>query len=212
MRKFICATLLSVAGISISAAQTAEPPRFTFDLGGGFTEPVGHLDGRIDTGWNVQAGAGVNIVPWLGMMVHFTYMGSGLNGTYLRSVSEPDGNFRLWGFSLDPVVHFNPRGRTDFYLTGGPGVYRRTVEFTQPTVATVTAFDPFFGYFYPVVVPANQVLGSFGTTAFGLDGGAGVSYRIGTGNLKVFAEARYIKMYTQGSSTSVLPVTFGLRF
>ena len=210
--KMLCAALCFIVGVSVLHAQTAEPPRFTFDVGGGFTKPVGHLDGRIDTGWNAQAGAGVNLAPWLGVMGQFMYTEAGLNGSFLQSIGEPDGNFRMWGFSLDPIVHLNPRGHVDFYLIGGPGVYRRTVEFTQPTVTTVTAFDPFFGYFFPVDVPANQVLGSFGTTAFGMNGGGGVSVRVGNGNAKLFAEARYIKMYTQGSSTSVLPVTFGIRY
>jgi len=212
LRKVICATLWCAGCISLVQAQTAEPPRFTFDVGGGFTQPLGHLDGRIDTGWNIQAGAGVNIVPRLGVMVQFMYNEAGLNGSFLQSIGEPDGNFRLWGFSLDPIVHLNPRGHVDFYLIGGPGIYRRTVEFTQPTVATVTAFDPFFGYFFPVNVPANQVIGSFSTTKFGMNGGGGLSFRLGHGNAKLFAEARYIKMYTKGTSTSLLPVTFGFRF
>jgi opacity protein-like surface antigen len=170
------------------------------------------LENRIDTGWNIQAGAGINLVPWLGVTGQFMYTESGLNGGYLASIGEPDGNFRMWGFSLDPIVHLNPRGRTDFYLLGGPGVYRRTVEFTQPTLVTGTFFDPFFGFFFPVTLPANQVLGSFGTTAFGMNGGGGISWRIGSGNTKLFAEARFTKMYTKGTSTSVLPVSFGIRY
>jgi hypothetical protein len=40
-----------------------------------------------------------------------------------------------------------------------------------------------------------------------------VSFRLSDrSNAKLFAEARYIKMYTKGTSTSVLPVTFGLRW
>ena len=210
-RKAMFITVCCVASFSLAHAQT-EPPRFTFDIGGGFTKPVGHLENRIDTGWNIQAGAGLNIVPWLGVMGQFMYTESGLTGSFLRSINVPDGNFRMWGFSADPIVRFNPRGKMDFYLIGGPGVYRRTVEFTQPTTATVTAFDPFFGYFFPVVVPANQVIGSSGTTRFGMNGGGGVSFRLGSGHTKLFAEARFIKMYTKGTSTSVLPVTFGVRW
>ena len=142
----------------------------------------------------------------------FMYTRSGLSGSFLQSVSVPDGNFRMWGFSLDPIVRFNSRSRVGVYLIGGPGVYRRTVEFTQATIATVTAFDPFFGFFFPVNVPANQSLGSFGTTRFGMNGSGGVTVRIGNSNVKLFTEARYIKMFTRGTSTSVLPVTFGVRY
>lgn len=212
VRKVICATVLCVGSVAMLQAQTPEPPRFTFDAGAGFTEPIGHLDSRLDMGWNVQAGAGINIVPWLGVMGQFMYTESGLSSSFLQSINVPGGNFRMWGFSLDPVVHFNPRGRLDFYLIGGPGIFRRTVDFTQPTVASFTAFDPFFGFFFPVAVPANQVIGSFGTTKFGMNGGGGVTYRLGNSNAKLFAEARYYKMYTRGTSTSVLPVTFGIRY
>jgi len=211
-RNLVFATLLCAAGFTQVYGQTPEPPRFSFDVGGGFTKPLGHLENRLDTGWNVQAGAGINIIPWLGVMGQFMYTESGLNSTYLQSISEPGGNFRMWGFSIDPIVRFNPRGAVGFYLIGGPGIYRRTVEFTQPTLATVTAFDPFFGYFFPVNVPADQVIGRFGTTRFGMNGGGGVTVRMGNSNAKLFAEARYIKMYTRGTSTSVLPVTFGIRW
>jgi len=61
-------------------------------------------------------------------------------------------------------------------------------------------------------VPANQVIGSFGTTKFGLNGGGRISFRIGTAHTKLFAEARFYKMYTKATSTSVLPVTFGVRW
>ena len=145
-------------------------------------------------------------------MGQFMYNESGLSGSYLQSLNQPDGSFRLWGFSADPIIHFNPRGAVDFYLIGGPGIYRRTVEFTKPTIATVTAFDPFFGFFFPVNVPAHEVIGSFSTTKFGMNGGGGFSFRVGHGHAKLFAEARYVKMYTKGTSTSILPVTFGLRW
>src|SRR5579871_3435884 len=52
---FMRSTFVCLAGLSLAYAQNAEPPRFTFNVGGGFTKPIGHLEDRIDTGWNVQA-------------------------------------------------------------------------------------------------------------------------------------------------------------
>ena len=55
----------------------------------------------------------------------------------------------------------HPPGTVDPYFTGGVGYYRRTIQFTQPTVAPVDIFDPFFGFFFfPTLVPANLVLGN----------------------------------------------------
>ena len=87
------------------------------------------------------------------------------------------------------------------------------MEFTAPTVATVTAFDPFYGVFFPAAVPANTVLGSFTQNKAGWNVGAGVSVRVkGDSNAKIFAESRYHYVYTTPVRTTVLPVTFGLRW
>jgi hypothetical protein len=104
------------------------------------------------------------------------------------------------GPTLDPVIHFAPSNRFNPYIIGSDGIYHRTVEFTATTIATVTGFDRFFGFF-PVNVPANQVLASNSVYKPGFDGG-----------VKLFAEARYHYMYTAHRGTSILPVTFGIRW
>jgi outer membrane protein with beta-barrel domain len=211
IRKFIYVTTCCLASLAIADAQS-EPPRFSFDVGAGFNKPVGNLENRLDTGWNLNTGAGINLTPRLGVMGQFMFTDSGMTRPYLNSINQPDGNFRMWGLTADPVFRFNPRGRLDFYLIGGGGLYRRTVEFTRPTTAVVTVFDPFFGVFYPAGIPANTVIGSFSTSRGGVNGGGGFTVRLGNGNAKFFAETRYHRMFTPGTATSVLPVTFGFRW
>ena len=185
--------------------------RFTFSAGGGVTQPVGGTKSRFDTGWNFTAGAGVNFVRHAGIVGEFTYNSFGINGATLQTLQFPNGDSHIWAITADPIVRLNPSGPIDLYLIGGGGVYHRLVEFTQPTVATVTAFDPFFGIFFPATVPANQVLRSFSVTKGGVNGGAGLTVRLGRGNAKLFAEARYHYMFTPNATTFV-PVTFGLRW
>jgi hypothetical protein len=111
------------------------------------------------------------------------------------------------------MLRINPNGRFDAYLIGGGGFYRRTVEFTQPGVGTITLFDPFWGVVYPAAVPVTDVLGSFTQHKGGLNVGGGVSFRIrGDSDTRVFAETRYHHIYTTPVRTSILPVTFGLRW
>lgn len=210
-RKAILTTALCLASLAAAYAQN-EPPRFSFDFGAGFNKPVGNLENRLDTGWNMNTGAGINITPWLGMMGQFMFTESGMTRAYLDSINQPDGNFRMWALTADPVIRLNRRRRVGFYLIGGGGLYHRTVEFTRPTTAVVTVFDPFFGIFYPAGIPVNTVIGSFGTNQGGINGGGGFTVRLGTGNAKFFAEARYHRMFTPGAPTSVLPVTFGFRW
>jgi hypothetical protein len=184
--------------------------RFSFNVGGGFTEPVGSTGRHLDMGWNVDTGAGFNFTSHVGAMVQFNYNSFGINSATLNNLGFPDGTVRFWSVTLDPIVHLNPKGPVDFYLVGGGGLYHRTQEFTAPTVAVVTGFDPFFGFF-PVAVAANQVLASYSVNKPGVNGGAGFSFG-GKRKAKFYAEARYHRMFINDRHTDVVPVTFGIRW
>jgi len=189
----------------------AQFSHFTGFVGGGFTSPINPLGSRIDNGWNISAGAGVNATHHVGVMVDFIFNQNGINPTSLGQAQAPDGSVRVWGFTLDPVFHVTQEGPIDFYVTGGGGIYHRTVEYTQPTLSQGTFFDPFFG-FYPANFVTNQVIGSFGQTKGGLDAGVGMSFKLGRAKVKAFAEARYHHIYTRNVATDLLPITFGLRW
>ena len=71
-------------------------------------------------------------------------------------------------------------------------------------------FDPFFG-FYPVTVPTRQILASYSVNKPGIDIGAG--FAVGTKfHGKIFAEAKYERMFLNNSHTDYIPVTFGFRW
>jgi hypothetical protein len=175
--------------------------------------PINPIGARLDTGWNISAGAGVT-GSHAGLMLDFMFNDYAINRNVLNQVGAPDGSARFWGFTLDPIVHLNPRedSPVDFYITGGGGIYHRTVEYTQPTTVTVTAFDPWFGVFFPANVAANQVIGSYGVYKGGVDGGAGFSFKLGSSRAKLFAEARFHHMFTRRVDTNLVPITFGIRW
>jgi hypothetical protein len=213
-RKLVCASLCGLAGLFCLQSLAAQNfNRFTFDAGGGFTEPVEHTDGRANVGFNITAGAGYNFSPYFGVLGEFGYDRLGLSSTFLNAAGVPDGNGHMYSVTLQPIVHLNPKGRVGAYVTGGGGYYRRTIEYTQPTVGQITIFDPFWGVVYPAAVPATQVLASFVQNKAGLNIGAGVEIRVkGDSNAKIFAEARYHYIYTTPVRTTILPVTFGFRW
>ncbi len=188
-------------------------PRFTGYVGGGPSFPLNPIARRIDNGWNIGAGVGVT-GRWAGLNLDFVYNDFGINQAALAQVQAPNGSTRIWAFTLDPVVHLTPHseGPVDFYITGGGGIYHRTVEFTQPAVATITVFDPWWGVVYPANILTNQVIGSYSTYKGGVDGGAGLNFRLGHSHAKLFAEARYHHMFTRGVGTDMIPVTIGLRW
>ncbi len=175
--------------------------------------PLNPIARRIDNGWNVSAGAGVT-GRWAGVNLNFTYNDFGINQAALDAVQAPNGSTRIWAFTLDPVVHVrrSENSPVDFYITGGGGIYHRTVEFTQPAVATVTVFDPWWGAFYPTDILTNQVIGSYSVYKGGVDGGAGLNFRLGHSRAKLFAEAKFHHMFTRRVDTNFIPVTIGLRW
>lgn len=207
----LCLVSVGVAVVP-AAAQETQNSRFTAAVGAGFTMPVYHTGTALDNGWNFNAQGGINTFnAHLSLVGEFMFNHMGINSATLDALQFPGGTASVWGFSAEPVIRFNPQGKVDFYLIGGPGIFHRHVEFTQPTLATFTAFDPFFGVFYPVAVPANQVLLSYDTNKLGVNGGAGFNFHVGSGHAKFFAEARYYQIYTK-RPTSFVPVSFGFRW
>jgi hypothetical protein len=197
-------------GTSLMAQNTN---RFTFGVGGGFTTPVKSTEGRLNTGFNILAGAGVNVSKEFGILAEFGFHNMGITDRILDNIGVPQGSTRIYSATLNPVIRFNPTGRFGAYITGGGGFYRRTIEFTEPTFIETTGFDPFYGVFFPALVPANSVIGSFSQNRAGVNGGAGVTIGLSAdSNAKFFAEARYHHLFTSPVRTTLVPVTFGIRW
>jgi hypothetical protein len=192
---------------SLSAQETSG---FAFSMGGGFTTPLGTTGRNLDSGWNILGGAGYNFTPHVGALVDLGYDSMGVNSATLSNLGYGGGKLSVFSATLDPIVHLNPHGHFDVYVTGGGGLYHQYQNFTQPTVFVGTGFNPFFG-FYQYGVPGNVVVASYSVNKPGIDGGIGVS--MGTRwHGKVFAEARYNRIFTGTYHTDYLPVTFGFRW
>jgi hypothetical protein len=210
MRKCLAFTLGFglLSTISLSAQETQ---RFTFGLGGGFTQPVGHTGTLIDDGWNVQGSGGFNFSPYFGAMIDLTYNSMGINSNTLANIGFPGGGIHVFSATLDPIVHLTPHSHFDVYVTGGGGIYHYNQDFTQPGVATLTAFNPFFGGFFPVAVPTTDILSSYTVNKPGIDVGAGIA--LGSKwHGKFFAEARYDRIFMGNFHVDYVPVTFGFRW
>ena len=214
MRRYVtgsiaaAALLLSLAG---AAPAQEEEHKWTGNVGAGYTPLLGALNQRLDNGWNVSFGAGYHITEHFSLGGQIMYNGLGVSRGLLNTLSVPNGNAHIWAFTAEPRLTFRRRHSFTPYIVGGVGYYRRTVEFTQPTIAAVTIFDPFFGFF-PVLVPADQVIGS--VVRDGIGGNAGLGFQVPLGHMgaQIYAEARF--HYASGGAlpTRMLPMTIGLRF
>ena len=184
----------------------------TFHVGAGVSPLVGDISSRLDNGWNVTFGGGYNFTSHLSATLDYAYNGFGVSRRVLTEAQVPDGNAHMWSITVNPKLRLNPHGRVDPYLVGGVGYYRRTVQFTKPAVVSVFFFDPFFGVFFNTLVPANQVLGTITEGGVGGSIGGGLDFNLKHTGFKVFGEARYSNADTGRVSTTMVPVTFGIRW
>jgi hypothetical protein len=208
MKKFAVASCVGI--LAFVSANAQEAPKFTFDMGVGFTTPVGSTGTALDPGWNIGAGAGYNFSPYLGAKLDLGYSSTGINSSTLSNIGVPGGNVHIFSATVDPVVHLLPKHRMDLYLTGGGGLFHVYQEFTQPTVAVTNVYNPFFGL-YPVAFGANEILSSYSVNKPGFDVGGGIAF--GTfGHGKFFAETKWDHVFMTNSHIDYLPVSFWFRW
>jgi Outer membrane protein beta-barrel domain len=203
------AALVLIFAVSLMAQE--ESRRWTANVGGGFSPLVGALDKRLDNGWHISFGGGYRVTTRFSIGGQVMYNGFGVSTGVLRELSVPDGNSHLWAFTAEPRFQFVSGHKVNAYVVGGVGYYRRVVQFTQPSVAAVTIFDPFFG-FVPVLIPADQVLGTIVRDGIGGNAGFGLSVPIKETGAKFFTEARFHYANGGGIPTRMIPLTIGIRF
>jgi hypothetical protein len=184
----------------------------TLSAGAGLTTITGADAGKLDHGGNFQLNGGYFFNPHLGVTGNFMFSDLGITRSALNSLNVPNGDARVYSITVDPTLRAPIGHGLSVYLLAGGGYMRRTVEFTSPTLVQTTVFDPWWGYFGPALVPANQILGRVtnNSGAFDVGGGLNVPLR-GTG-AKLFVEARYFMGFTSNTNTTVVPVTFGIRW
>jgi hypothetical protein len=190
----------------------ADQDGWSVDVGVGPTPTTGDISNRLTTGWNINARAGYQFNDAFGLYGAFAYNALGVTDRVLNALQVPDGNAHLLSLTAEPMWRFPIARHVEGYLVGGAGWYQRKVEFTQPTVTVIDVIDPWWGYLGPAIVPADQVLGSVTKDAFGANAGGGVAFKLGESGTAVFAEVRYHYANTKPTSTSVVPVTVGLRW
>ncbi len=189
----VCAFVL----VSSAPSFAQEWALFTADAGAGFSAPVYSTGNQLDYGWTLNAGAGIRPIPYLGIKVDFAYNQFDMTRLAANSFGFPRGGERIFSFTLDPILHLNPRGPVDFYLVGGGGVYHRSLDVHGGFFGG--GVNPFFFDASDTVVKP------------GVNGGVGFQFGVRHG-IKFYAEARYQDMFTPGRDTTWIPVTFGVRF
>jgi len=195
-----------------------------FEAGGGFNAPTSDSSSDITWGGNLNVGAGYKFTPHLSALIEYQFIDDKLPGALIAETGATGGNAHIWSFTVAPVYDLFPKRTNDFYVTGGGGFYRKVTNFTDPEEAE------YCYYYYCGTTVENVVVGHFSSNQGGWNIGAGYTHRLGgiygDGNVKLFAEARYLDILTPATAaspnglgvaavsadTKLVPVTFGVRF
>ena len=178
------------------------------EFGGGWTTP-GTDQNDMAYGWNIVAGGGYKFNRKFSLLGEYKFNSSGIPSSVLAQLNEPGGYIHIWSLTVEPVWNIKTSGNWGAYVTGGGGYYRKTTAFTQPALITGYYCDYF--YCYPYQYVGNVVTSEFATNQGGFDVGGGFTF----GNFsfgKLYTEARYTWLATPGRSTTIIPVTIGLRW
>lgn len=208
---------LFTAGVfSLSAVAFAQSEEtfhhFTLSAGAGLTTITGTDAGKLDHGGNLQLNGGYFFNRYFGITGNFMFSDLSITRAELNNLNQPDGAARVYSVTADPTLRLLlGRGFSAYVLAGG-GYLRRTVEFTQPTFARTFVFDPWWGYYGPGLVPVDVILGRVTNNSGAFDVGGGLNMPLPRTRAKAFLEARYFKGFTSNTNTSVVPITFGIRW
>jgi hypothetical protein len=193
---------------AVAPAQTdGVAPVFFF--GGGPSFSTNRLGDYIKHGFHFAGGGGVR-VSRVELLGEFTYHELGVQDAAIQAVQVPDANARVMSVTGNVKVPFTT-GRVRPYAIVGGGWYRRTVEFTEPTIGAITVFDPWWGFIGDVAVPTNRVLGSVSRDAGGLNAGGGISFDVGE-RTRLFAQIRWHRAFHNPTNTTLVPITVGISF
>jgi Outer membrane protein beta-barrel domain len=188
---------------------------FNVNIGGGPGFPVSRTSDFADTSYHFVAGAGPNLRPYVKLDGEFMFHGLPVQQSVVNELNIPSAKGRLYSFTGNIMVGTGDIKKS-VYLIGGGGWYRRTVE-TQQTVyqageVCVPALVWWNVQCVNGVFPTDVTIGSHSSNAGGFNIGGGLTFAIGSSGAHLYTEVRFHHAFTDGVETTVLPLTFGVRW
>ena len=184
--KGFCKGLVAFAFVAAATTSVAQA-QVGFNVGGGVTLPLGDFGDQADMGFHGLVG--VTFQPAT------LPVGVRIDGMYhMFSASEDfagdlDIGSRVIAGTANAVYMFQTSEMSTFhpYLIGGLGLYN----------SALTGDDVPDGF-------------DESSTDFGINAGAGFNFAAGE-SINLFVEGRFHNVFTEESSTNVVPITVGLR-
>jgi hypothetical protein len=213
MKRFL---LLPLWAFVLLATASGQDHPYTFNFGGGPGFPVSGISNFANAGGHIVIGGGANLTGRIGFDGEFMWHDLPPKSSIVALTGAPNGSAGLYSLTGNLLVHTSRENKLGFYGIGGIGWYHRTWELTAPTLVQGASCLPSYVWWGVVctngLVSSNVTLHSGSADSFGYNVGAGITFRIRESYFKAFTEVRYHHAFHQGIDTTVLPLTFGIRY
>jgi len=210
-RTFLSALICVVCTWPLPAQDVLK--HFTFDVGAGFSFPAGATSDHTKTGFNFVASGGPRFNSRFSIGADFGLHSMNVKNSLQSSVNNVDLSLgavmHLWSLTANPTYQFIRQEGFSTYVTGGYGLYNRTLELPIPGLIPAVACDAFWNVCITRSMSDVVMTGNLSTHKGGYNVGAGANFGAHT---KFFVEARYHHMFTPNSATEIIPLTFGIRW
>ena len=188
---------------------------FNFNVGAGPGFPMSTTNDFAHTSYNFVAGAGPNVVPHVKLNAEFMFHGLPVQDNIIQQLGFSNIKGRLYSLTGNLIVGSSIGWGKSAYLIGGGGWYRRTIEAKQTVLSVGEICEPWWWWDAQCVngiLTSEVTVGSRTSSAGGFNIGGGLTFRLGESRSNFYAEVRYHRAFTRNVETTVLPITFGIRW
>ena len=191
-----------------------EEGEFNFGMGGGLTVPLNPIGRFAGVGGSFLASSGVNLDQHSSVLGQFMWNGLPPSVGAIAQLNGISKNVNLYSLTGNYKYRVGVHKAFGAYAIVGGGWYYRNSGISRSVfVNTPTVCQPIYPYYGFTCSDGfvNTVGVSAGTSAFGANGGIGLTVRVKNG-WKFFIESRYIYAASRFIATQVSPVIFGFEF
>ena len=210
--------LLGCALLFPLQAQDSELQLLNFNVGGGLTVPLNPTGRYLGVNGNAGSGVGANFNKHNSIEGDFMWSGLSPALNLVQAIDRPTGSVNLFSVTGNYRFHIDSLAESPFgiYVIGGGGWYYRHTDINKnyvvPPLAVCQPIYNWWGFACDSGGFVQTTIASHGTSAGGVDVGAGFTIKLPSPGWKFFVESRYTYAWSNFIPTTLVPVTFGFRF
>lgn len=212
----LCRLLYSVAALCSTLCVCASAQEYNFNLGVGPGFPLGKSSDFASISYNLVAGGGLNLCPHVKANAEFMFHGLPISQRVADEIGVSNVKGRFYALSGNLLAGISLQSDRSLYIIAGGGWYRRTLEAQNTFLHAGEICAPAWAWWDVECVHGifahDETVGSRTSSAPGFNVGGGLAFRISDSQAHLYTEVRYHHAFTRGVETSVLPLTFGVRW